>query len=75
LRMNFAEIYRAFKGARQRYEEKAILTREIAYLTYAVNCKNPTPKNIWWPIGEIQRGPEPTQEELDEIWQKHGKLN
>lgn len=73
--MSFAQIYRAFKGAKQRYEEKAILTREIAYLTYAVNAKNPKPKGLWWPIGEIKKGAEPTQEELDEIWDKYGKLN
>ena len=72
--MSFAQIYRVFKGARQSYEERAALTREIAYLIYATNSRNPKPKDHWWPIGEVKSTYAPTQEELDEIWQKYGKL-
>ena len=72
--MSFAQIYRAFRGAQQRQEERAVLTREIAYLIYASNTKGyPTPKNIWWPIGEVQdKGV--TAEDTAEVYRKYGKL-
>ena len=72
--MSFAQIYRAFKGYQQRQEDSAIMTREIAYLIYASNTKGyPTPKNIWWPIGEVQdKGV--TAEDTAEVYRKYGKL-
>lgn len=71
--MSFAQIYRAFKGAQQRYDQEAVLTREVAYLILATNSKNPPPKNIWWPIGEGEdKGV--TQQQTKEVYKKYGKL-
>ena len=71
--MSFAQIYRAFKGYQQRHEQQETLTREIAYLIYATNSKNPKPKNLWWPIGVEDPGV--TQEYTDMIYAKYGKLH
>ena len=71
--MSFAQIYRAFKGYQQRQEESAVMTREIAYLIYATNSKNPKPKNLWWPIGEIEdKGVTP--EDTEKVYEQYGKL-
>lgn len=71
--MSFAQIYRAFKGAQQKYEQQETLTREVAYLIYATNSKNPQPKNIWWQIGEVEdKGVTP--EYTAEIYAKYAKL-
>jgi GTP cyclohydrolase I len=71
--MSFAQIYRAFKGYQQRHEQQETLTREVAYLIYATNTKNPKPKNIWWQIGDVEdKGVTP--EETKEIYKQYGKL-
>lgn len=71
--MSFAQIYRAFKGAHQKYEQQEALTREVAYQIYASKAQNPKPKNIWWQIGEIEdKGVTP--EDTKEVYEQYGKL-
>ena len=73
--MTFAEIHRAFKGHRQRMDDQAMLTREVAYLLYAQVGKKPLqPKEVFWPIGEM-KDPGVTQEYTDMIYAKYGKLH
>jgi hypothetical protein len=50
-------------------------TRLIAYEVWRKGGKNPSPIESYLPIGgtEIKRT-EKTKDELDEIWEKYGKL-
>ncbi len=76
LSLSFAQVHRVFSGERQRSDERAVLTREIAWWLYAVNTKGiPQPKNIWWPIGDGGKTRAPTPEETEEVYRKYGKLN
>ena len=75
LSLSFAQIHRVLKADQQRGDEKAMLTREIAWWMYASNTKgHPMPKNIWWPIGDQGQGKAPTPQETEEVYRKYGKL-
>ena len=73
LRLSFAQIYRVMKALRITDTEQWRKVRRIAYEVWRKDAKNPAPESHYMPIG-VEEGKDKTQEELDEIWRKHGKL-
>ena len=74
LRMSFAQLDRAFEGHRIREEESWRKFRLVAWEIAFKNVKHRRTQNQYFPIGKVESKAPPTQEELDEIWRKYGKL-
>lgn len=73
LRLSFAQIYRLFEGYRIKEENEWKRARLVAYETWRKGAKTAPDINTYMPIG-ASRTKEMTVEELDDIWQKYGKL-
>ena len=71
--MSFSQIHRLLTAKKLNDEEDWRKSRLIAYETWRKGGRNAPDINSYMPIGEIAEQ-EMTEEELDEIWKKYGKL-
>lgn len=74
LRMSFAQIYRAFKGARLKNEDEWRRARLVAWEVAYKNAKLRKSQEAYFPIGTKEVQWKPTQDYLDQYWQKYGTL-
>ncbi len=73
--MSFSEIHRAFLGARYKNEDQWRRARLIGWEIAYKNVKNRKSLQEYMQIGDDEPTHTPmTQEELDEIWRKYGKI-
>lgn len=74
LRMSWKEMGRMFEGYSNKVREQRELTRRIAYEIWRKSTKNPPDIDSYWNLDGVEVH-EMTEQQLDEIWNKHGKLN
>lgn len=69
-----AQIGRMFEGVKHRNEDKWRRTRLIAWEVNKQYHKHPPDLEQYLRIGEVKDTTRATQEELNEIWRKYGKI-
>lgn len=65
---------RMFKAKSNNDKERRELTRRIAYEIWRKGAKNVPDIDSYWNLSGVDIH-EMTEQQLDEIWIKHGKLN
>lgn len=72
MKLSFAQIHRAFEAYKLKDDEGWKKFRLIAYETWRKGSKTNRSIDSYFPIGAERY--EMTEEELDEVWIKYGKL-
>lgn len=72
--MSFAEIHRVMKALVIDDESEWRKFRRIAFEVWRKDTKSHHTEQMYMPIGDDNKGKEMTEQELDEIWAKYGKL-
>jgi len=74
LRLSFSQIARVFEAYRLKEENEWRRVRLVAYETWRHGAKNAPGIETYFPIGREDKKPELSKDDLDEVWQKYGKL-